>query len=174
MDDLTGSEFAAILLVFRVLVGLIFASHGWAKRFSGGGIDGTAGWFESIGMRPGRLHAHAASTTEMGAGLLLALGLVTPVAAAGIIGVMVVAGWVVHRPNGFFIVSEGWEFTFVVGLMAVLVAGLGPGRYSLDHAIGWADSLNGWTGLAVALVLGIGAGAAQIAIFHRPDAPTPD
>lgn len=173
MEGLDPTVFDAVVGGFRILVGLIFAAHGWAKRFSGGGLKGTAGWFDSIGMKPGKLHAQLASGIEMVAGVMLAIGLLTPFAAAAIIGVMLVAGWTVHRDKGFFIVSEGWEYTFVVGLMALLVAGLGPGRWSVDWALGIANDLNGWLGLAIALVLGIGGGIAQLAIFYRPPAPDP-
>ncbi len=123
-------------------------------------------------MKPGKLHAQLASSTEMLTGVMLAIGLFTPFAAAGIIGVMVVAGWVVHRSKGFFIVGEGWEYTFIVGLMALVIAGLGPGRWSIDWALGIVDDLNGWVGLAIAAVLGIGGGAAQLAVFYRPE-PAP-
>ncbi len=170
--DLSANEFNTIMVVFRVCVGLTFAAHGWAKRFSGGGIDGTAGWFDSMGMKPGRLHANLASTTEMATGVMLALGLLTPLAAAGIVGVMVVAGWTVHRANGFFIVKDGWEYTFVVALMAVAIAGLGPGEWSLDEALGLVDDWNGFTGLAVALILGIAGGIGQLAAFFRPPPPS--
>lgn len=171
MEGLDPNEFDVVMFVFRVLVGLTFASHGWAKMFRGGRIDGTAGWFESMGMKPGRVHALLASVTEMGSGALLALGLLTPFAAAGMIGVMVVAGWTVHRTSGFFIVGNGWEYTFIVGLMALAIAGLGPGRWSLDHALGIAADLNGYVGLTIAAVLGLGAGIGQIALFYRPPAP---
>ncbi len=171
MDALDAVEFDTITLVFRVLVGIVFAAHGWAKMFRGGRIAGTAGWFDSIGMRPGRLHAYLASITEMASGAMLALGLLTPLAAAAIIGVMVVAGWTVHRHNGFFIVSEGWEYTFVMGLMAFIVAGLGPGGWSIDHALGIHNDLNGFVGLAIAGIVGIVGGVAQLAVFYRPPAP---
>lgn len=167
MEHLDATEFDTIMFVFRVLFGLTFAGHGYAKFFKGGRISGTAGWFESMGMKPGRFHALMAAGTELGAGLLLALGFLTPFAAAGMIGVMIVAGWTVHRNNGFFIVSEGWEYTFVVGLIALAIAGLGPGGFSLDNAIG-LDHLNGWAGLAIAGVLGIGAGVGEVALFYRP------
>ncbi len=173
MGDLGSHEFDMVMAVFRVLVGLTFAAHGYAKMFRGGRIAGTAGWFDSIGMKPGRLHALAAAITEMASGVLLALGLFTPFAAAAIVGVMVVAGWTVHRSNGFFIVSEGWEYTFIVALMALAIAGLGPGSWSLDAALGLADGLNGYVGLAIAAVLGVGAGVGQLATFYRPPAPSP-
>ena len=168
MEHLDAAEFDTMMVIFRVLFGLTFAAHGYAKMFQGGKIDGTAGWFDSIGMRPGRLHALAASITEMGAGVLLAIGLLTPFAAAAMIGVMVVAGWTVHRANGFFIVSSGWEYTFIVGLMAFVIAGLGPGGYSIDAAIGLDENLVGFTGAAIALILGVVAGVAQLAVFFRP------
>lgn len=171
MEGLDPNEFDLVMFGFRVLVGLTFASHGYAKMFRGGRIAGTAGWFDSIGMKPGKVHALAASITEMAAGVLLALGLLTSFAAAAMVGVMVVAGWTVHRSSGFFIVSGGWEYTFIVALMAVAVAGLGPGRWSIDHGIGLADDLNGYTGVLIALVLGVGAGVGQVATFFRPPAP---
>lgn len=170
--ELKAAEFDTIMLIFRVLMGLTFASHGYAKMFSGGKIAGTAGWFDSIGMKPGRIHALAASITEMGAGVLLAIGLLTPFAGAAVIGVMLVAGYTVHRGH-FHIVKGGWEFTFINALMAAVIAGLGPGRFSLDRALGIDDSLNGYTGLILAVVIGVVAGAAQLAIFFRPPAPAP-
>ena len=169
MEELDPTAFDAVLGGFRILVGVIFAAHGWAKRFSGGGLKGTAGWFDSIGMKPGKLHAQLASSTEMLTGAMLAVGLLTPFASAGIIGVMVVAGWTVHRGKGFFIVSEGWEYTFIVGLMALVIAGLGPGRWSIDWALGIVDDLNGWVGLGIAAVLGVGGGIGLLAAFYRPE-----
>lgn len=171
MAGLETAEFNLVMFIFRVLVGLTFAAHGYAKMFRGGKIAGTAGWFDSIGMKPGKVHALAASITEMGAGALLAVGLLTPFAAAAIIGVMLVAGWTVHRSDGFFIVSGGWEYTFIVALMAFAIAGLGPGAWSLDETFSLADDLNGYTGLAIAAGVGIVAGVGQIAAFYRPPAP---
>lgn len=169
MDGLTDTEFDLIMTAFRVLFGVTFFTHGYAKQFQGGKIAGTAGWFDSMGMRPGRFHAQMAAATEMTAGLALALGLVTPLASAAVIGVMVVAGYTVHRGN-FAIVKDGWEYTFVVALIAAAIAGLGPGQWSLDAALGLADDLNGYTGLAIALLVGIGAGVGQILAFYRPPA----
>src|SRR5687768_16798006 len=96
------------LLLIRVVLGLTLAAHGYAKVFKGGRIPGTAGWFDSMGMKPnGKVHAWLAALTEMGAGILFALGLLTPLAAAGFVGLMVVAAWTSHRDNGFFIVKNG-------------------------------------------------------------------
>lgn len=172
MESLDATEFDTIMLVFRVLFGLTFAGHGYAKFFKGGRIAGTAGWFDSMGMKPGRLHALMAASTELGTGILLVLGLLTPFAAAGMIGVMIVAGWTVHRGKGFFIVGEGWEYTFVVALIALAIAGLGPGQWSLDNALGMED-LNGFVGLAIAGGIGLVSGIGEVAIFYRPPAPDP-
>ncbi len=168
MGDLSTGEFEVVLVVFRVIFGFVFALHGWGKVKNG--IGGTAGWFDSIGMKPGRLHAIAAASTEIGTGVLMMLGFLTSLAAAGMVGVMVVAGWTVHRHNGFMIVKDGWEYTFMVGLTAVLLAGLGPGGLSVDATLDIADELNGWVGLAVAVGLGVIAGVTQIVVFYRPPA----
>ena len=149
------------LLVLRAATGLTLAAHGWNKFFSGGRLPGTGRWFDSIGMRPGRLNAWLAAGTEVGAGVLLAAGLVTPVSAGGVIGVMVVAGWTVHRSNGFFILKEGWEYVFVLAVAALVVATLGPGEWSLDEALVITDDLAGWSGFWLALILGVGGAILQ-------------
>jgi len=110
------------LLILRLVLGLTLAAHGYNKFFGGGRIPGTARWFESIGMKPGKFHATVAATTEMTAGLGLAAGLLTPIPAAGFVSLMLVAAWTVHRHNGFFIVKEGWEYNLVLALSAVVVA----------------------------------------------------
>jgi len=155
--------------LIRVLIGVALAAHGYAKFFKGGKIAGTAGWFDSMGMRPGKLHAYLAASTEVGAGLLFALGLFTPLASAAMVGLMVVAGWTVHRNNGFFIVSEGWEYTFILAVIALGIAATGPGQYSLDYELGLVDpDFDGINGLLIAGVGGVAAGIGQMAIFYRP------
>lgn len=155
--------------LIRVVVGVTMAAHGYGKFFRGGRIPGTAGWFDSMGMRPGKLHAYLAATTEVGAGLLFAVGLLTPLAAAGIVGLMVVAGWTVHRHNGFFIVAEGWEYVMVLAVIAVGIATTGPGEYSVDYAVGLTDpDLDGAVGLAIAAGGGIAAGVGLLLAFYRP------
>lgn len=168
MADLTANEFSLVLLVLRVLFGLVFASHGLAKRK--GGLGGTAAWFDSMGMRPGKVHAQLASLTEIGTGLLLAVGFLTPFAAAGVVGVMVVAGYTTHRKNGFFIVKSGWEYTFMVALMAVAIGGLGAGDWSVDAALDLDETWNGMIGLGIAILLGAAGGIAQLLAFYRPPA----
>lgn len=168
--DYTDAQNLALLLL-RASLGLMMASHGFAKVFRGGRLAGTARWFDSIGMKPGRLHAPLAAGSEIGSGLAMALGLLHGLGAMAMIGVMVVAGWTVHRDNGFFIIDEGWEYVFIIAVTAAALAVLGPGEWSIDHVIGVADDLDGFTGLALALA-GVIAGVVQVVVFFRPTAPT--
>ena len=162
------------LLVLRLVLGLTMAAHGYNKFFGGGRIKGTAGWFESIGMKPGPFHARVAASTELSAGLGLAVGLLTPVTAAGFVALMLVAAWTVHRHNGFFIVKEGWEYNLVLAVAAVAIAAIGAGKYSLDYAL-FRDTalyqwLYGWRGFLIAVGLGLAGGIGQLAVFYRPPA----
>ncbi len=158
------------LLLIRVVVGLTLAAHGYNKFFGGGRIPGTARWFDSMGMRPnGRVHAILAASTELGAGLLFAAGLLTPLAAAGFVGLMVVAVYTVHLSNGFFIVKSGWEYNLLLAVVPVGVAVIGPGRYSLDHAFGL--TFGPWPAFVLSAVLGVVAGVALLVACYRPPAP---
>jgi putative oxidoreductase len=156
------------LLILRLVLGLTLAAHGFNKFFGGGRIPGTARWFESIGMKPGKFHATIAATTEVSAGLGLAAGLLTPIPAAGFVSLMLVAAWTVHRPNGFFIVKEGWEYNLVLAVSAVAVATLGAGRLSLDWLIFGKNWLDGWAGLLLSVLLGLAGAIGQLLIFYRP------
>ena len=158
----------AAVLILRLVVGLTLAAHGLNKFFGGGRIPGTAGWFDSIGMKPGTLHAVVAAVTEIAAGLGLAAGLLTPIPAAGFVALMVVASWTVHRPHGFFSFNEGWEYNLVLATAAVVVAMLGAGRYSLDQLLFGRGWCTGFPGLALALGLGLAGALAQLLIFYRP------
>lgn len=157
------------LLVFRVGVGVVFLAHGYNHIFGGGKIAGTARWFESLGMRPGLWHAWTASVTELGAGALLLLGLVTPFACAGVIGTMAVAWITNHLRNGFFIFrpGEGYEYVMTLTLAAIGLSGTGPGQWSLDHALHLFDP-PGWLGLGIALIAGLGGAAGLLGLFWRP------
>jgi putative oxidoreductase len=166
-DDINSA-----LLLLRVVLGLTIAAHGYGKFFQGGRISGTAGWFDSMGMRPGRVHALLAATTEVGTGLLLVAGLLTSFAAAGLVGLMVVAGWTVHRHNGFFIIKEGWEYVFMLAIVAIALATFGPGDWSLDGALDIDRDLDGWTGMAISAGLGLAAGVGLLAVFYRPPPET--
>lgn len=159
--------FDLAVLMLRLCLGLTMAAHGFNKFFAGGRIPGTAGWFDSIGMRPGWLHARLAAFVEVAAGLAMAVGLLTPLAAAGFVALMLVAGWTVHRGNGFFIVGQGWEYNLVLAVAAIAVAALGAGRYSLDALLGWSW-LGRAAGAAIAVGLGLFGGIGQLVLFFRP------
>ncbi len=162
------------LLMLRASLGMMIFVHGYNKMFRGGGIAGTGKWFQAIGMRPGKFHAAMAATTEMALGVLLVIGLLTSLAAAGLIAVMLVAFWTAHRGKGFMITGEGWEYVALIAVMSLVCAMLGPGGLSLDAEFDIAQRLDGGTGLGVALLLGLGAGAAQLLLFYRPAANSSD
>lgn len=156
------------MLVIRACAGVAMAAHGYQKFFKGGKITGTAKWFDSMGMRPGKLNAIMAASTEIGAGLLFAAGLLTSFAAMAIVALMFVAGYTVHWKNGFMSVNNGIELNFVYATLAIGVAAVGAGQYSVDDWLGIVEDLDGWTGLVIAAVGGVGAGMAQLATFYRP------
>lgn len=156
------------LLLLRVTVGVVFFAHGWNHVFGGGRIAGTARWFAGLGMRPPLVHAWLASLTELVAGALLVLGLLTPLAAAAVVGVMLVAWITNHRTNGFFIFrpGEGYEYVMTLTACGVALAGLGSGALSLDAAFGLFDP-PGWLGLAIG-VLGGGGAVLLLVLAWRP------
>lgn len=150
------------MLVLRLVVGLLFAGHGSQKlfgAFGGAGLEGTAAGFDRMGLRPPRAHAMAAGCAELGAGLLLALGLLTPLGAALVIAVMTTAVITVHARNGLWNTDGGFEFNLTLVAAAFALAGAGPGRWSLDHALGLELAGAGWAlaALGAGLLGGIAA-----------------
>lgn len=168
------------ILLLRLAVGLALAAHGSQKVFGwfgGYGLDGTGQFMETLGFRPGRRHALAAGIVEFVGGLLLAFGLATPLGAALIASVMVMAAVTVHAKNGFFITSGGFEFNLLLGVAALTVAFTGPGALSLDAIIGYTPAGAAWgAGAAAVAVLGAIAQLAQrvsaIAEHPQGDAAT--
>jgi putative oxidoreductase len=176
-DDGPMSDSDAIdlaLLLLRCGVGAVMLAHGINHVFGGGKIAGTARWFGSMGVRPPIVHAWLASLTEIGAGALLVLGLLTPFAAAGVVGVMTVAWAINHRGNGFFIFrpGEGWEYVMTLAIAGVAIGTIGPGTWSLDDALDIRDDLSGTWGLVIAAGGGLGGAALLLATSWRPPAPT--
>jgi putative oxidoreductase len=144
------------------VVGLAFAAHGAQKlfgAFGGDGIEGTAGSFERIGLRPGRLQAWTAGTTEFSGGVLIALGLVTPLAATALIAVMVAGTLTVTLKNGFFVDNNGYEYNLVVAATLFALVGIGAGDWSLDSAVGlnMSGTLWAFAALGAGIVGGLGA-----------------
>ena len=158
------------LLILRVAVGVIMLAHGINHIFRGGKIKGTAGWFGSLGMKPGILHAWLASLTEVGAGVLLIAGLLTPLAAAGVVGTMTVALITNHIKNGFFIFrpGEGYEYVASLIMSGLALGATGPGQWSLDHALNF-DWVSGYRSFAITAVVGLGGAFLLLLVFWRPE-----
>jgi putative oxidoreductase len=141
------------LLLIRIVFGLTLAAHGGQKLFGwfgGGGTRGTAGMFEKLGFRQPLAMAVLAGLAELGGGLSLALGLLTPLGALALVVVMLIAVATVHWEKGFWSTAGGYEFNLAIMAAAVAIAATGPGRFSLDSAAGWAGGLSGaWWGAGV-------------------------
>ena len=157
-------------LLMRVTLGVTMLAHGWNHVWGGGKIAGTARWFKSIGFKQERLQAWLASITELGAGVLLLVGLLTPLAAAAVVGTMTVAIIANHLKNGFFIFrpGEGYEYVLMVIFVGLALAALGGGDWSLDALLDL--DADGWIGLGIG-VAGAIFGLAVLAIFWRRPAP---
>ncbi|MER5782558.1 DoxX family protein [Streptomyces mobaraensis] len=156
------------LLLIRLTVGPLVAGHGVQKvsRLLGGsGLAGGAEEFRRDGFRGGALTALAAGTTQIGSGLLLACGVLTPLAAAGIAGVMTVA-LTVKWPHGLWVQDDGYEYPLVLVALALAVAMAGPGRWSVDHALRLPVWPAPWAALTA--TAGIASGLAVRALLHRP------
>ncbi|MER5325182.1 DoxX family protein [Streptosporangium roseum] len=159
------------LLVLRLVTGLLLAGHGVQKvsfLLGGAGLAGGTEEFRRDGFRGGALTALAAGATQIGTGLLLACGALTPLAAAGAAGVMTVA-LTVKRRNGLWVQHDGYEYPLVLITTSVTLALTGPGRWSADavlHLLPWP------TWWAAAAVAGGSAGGLAIRAFlHRPSTP---
>ncbi len=163
-------------LALRITIGSLFIGHGTQKLFGwfgGSGLEGTDTMMAAVDMRPVRRNAIIAGVTEAGCGVLLVLGLATPLAAAGLTSVMVTAVRKVHWKNGPWNSNRGWELNAVnvAGLTALVDAG--PGRLSLDAARGRIHAGAGWA--LAALTVGIVSSAVAIKLGERastsPDNP---
>jgi len=162
-------------LVLRATLGGYFFGHGMQKLagwFGGAGLDGTGEFFEQAGLRPGKQSALLAGAAEAGGGTLLALGLFTPAAVSMLTGVMTNAIRHVHAQNGLWVTDGGIEYPAVVLAVLAALADSGPGRFSLDEALG--IRLRGPAVTAVAMAAGA-AGAVYVAqhgqeLFAAPDA----
>ncbi|GHB67594.1 hypothetical protein GCM10010377_68110 [Streptomyces viridiviolaceus] len=165
--DTSATDFG--ILIVRVTLGGMLVIHALNKILGPGGLTGTANWFASIGLHPGRLHAYLATTTELGAGLLMCAGLLQPLTSAGFVGLMAVAAFTDHRGKGFFVFKGGWEYVAVVGLTATAVASTGPGRWSLDHVLGVAFHGIPWA--IGSAVVGLTGACVVIVAARRPDRP---
>lgn len=161
-------ELNVALTILRVWVGIVMLAHG-VKHLRG--KQKTSNWLGSIGYRQPVFQWFSMTVTEIGAGILLILGLLTTLAYAGTAAIMVVAYLTVHRKVGFWVTArpdEGWEY--VATLLAVSLAGglLGPGEWAIDEAMDVASNMDQFAGLTIVLA-GAVVGAVQVAVFFRPD-----
>jgi putative oxidoreductase len=157
-------------LLLRVIVGSLFVGHGTQKLFGwfgGHGLDATAQTFDQLGMRPGRRNAIAAGAAEAGGGAALALGLATPLSASVLTATMLTAIHRVHLKNGPWLTNAGYEYNLVLIASVLALAEVGPGKLSLDHALGHERKGPAWALAALTL------GAAGSYGAHRLAASTP-
>lgn len=155
------------LLVLRLALGALFLAHGAQKlfgAFGGPGSEGFAQALEKMGYQQAPVLSMVTGVTEFGAGALLVLGLFTPLAAAGILGVM--ANVVFSKLGaGFFETSGGFEFQAMLGAVALGLMFTGPGRVALDNGRAWyrRPVISGF----LCLVLAAAASAVVLTVFHR-------
>ncbi|MFD7133066.1 DoxX family protein [Streptomyces sp. NPDC059894] len=151
------------LLLIRLTFGLLMAAHGAQKvfgLFGGQGLTETGEGFAALGYRPGKLFAVIGGLSELLGGLGLALGLLTPLAAAALIGVMINAMVTVTGAHGLWAADGGVEYNVCIAVVALAVAAIGPGRLAVDRLFPWGTG--GWKEAAIAL--GLGAVAAVITL----------
>lgn len=165
---MTGVDGDTAVLLLRLVVGLTMMAHGYNHLWGRGGLAGTTRWFGSLGLRPPRLHAVLSGVGELGSGAALAIGLLTPLAAAFVVGTMVVAGVTTHRRNGFFVFQEGYEYVLMIAVVCAAIGLLGPGSVSVDEFLGLAGAFDGVTGLVLSAGLGVLGAAALLAATWRP------
>ena len=161
------------LLVLRLVVGGLLAAHGAQKLFGwfgGFGLRGTGGYLASLGFQPGVLFATLAGLAEVTGGLLLALGLVTPLASALLIGVLVVVAVAGHGSHGLWNHEGGYEYPLVLAVVAAALGMAGPGVYAVDTLLPVSPAGIG-AGLAAA-GLGIAGGTLTL-LVRRGAASTP-
>jgi putative oxidoreductase len=154
------------LLVLRLALALTLFAHGSQKLFGwfgGPGLAGTRKFFEGLGFHRGKIQAVMAGVSEVGAGLLLALGFLVPLAAAPVVAMSLVAAVSVHS-RSFFIQNDGWEYLFMLSVIALVLTVTGPGLLSVDDALGLQLAGPAWG--AAALIAGVGGGFATLAMRH--------
>jgi putative oxidoreductase len=157
------------LLVVRLVFGLMMAAHGAQKLFGwfgGYGFAASAGFFETVGFRPGWLMAFAAGFGEFASGLLVALGLLGPIGPALMLSVMIVASSM-HWSKGLFVTSGGIEVPLLYAAVAAGLAFTGFGALSLDAALGLASLYSGAV-IGTALAVGIAGGIVVLATRRAP------
>jgi putative oxidoreductase len=163
------------LLVIRLVVGLTFVAHGAQKVlgvWNGPGMVGWTGAMEHMGFRPARYWAMLSAGVELGCGTLIAIGFLTPIAAAALLGHATVIILKVQLPRGFWNSKGGIEFPLSLAGALVAIILVGPGGWSIDGILHLGLMSEGWVKL-LGVVLGIGGGAAIYLWSVRPSASAP-
>ena len=163
------------LFIARVWIGGMIFAHGYRHLKSVKSGPGMANWFESLGLKPGPLHAWNVTVTELAAGVALLAGFLTPFAYGGLGAICLVAAITNHRSNGFFSNNpgEGWEYTTGLAVLSIVLGTLGPGQWSLDHAFGFSFPFESGTALLITALVDVGGTAAFLAAFWRPPQKQP-
>ncbi len=165
-----AATLGAGLLLGRLIFGVLMAAHGAQKLFGwfgGYGLAGTAGFFEQLGFRPGRVFVVTASLSEVVSGILIALGLFGPVGPALLLSVMIVAAVSVHWGHGLFAGTNGIEVPLLYATGAVALALTGYGPFSLDAVLGIEHI---WTPVLKVAVLAGGAVGGVVNLLARRSA----
>jgi putative oxidoreductase len=135
------------LAIVRLILGVVFFAHGSQKMLGwlgGYGFAGTMGYFTSLGIP--YVFGVLAICAEFFGGIALVLGLLSRVAALGVLANMIVAMLLVHLPNGLFMnwglavkgtmaIGEGYEFHLLVIAMSLAILINGGGAASVDAAL---------------------------------------
>ncbi|MCE1178282.1 MAG: DoxX family protein [Micrococcales bacterium] len=127
------------LLLARIAIGAVLIAHGWQKLVTNG-LDATTQGFSAMGVPAASASATMAALIELGGGILLLFGLLTPVAGILVVLQMIGAWWFGHRGNGFFAAEGGGELVLMIGALALSLAATGPGRYALDALLARRNS----------------------------------
>jgi putative oxidoreductase len=165
-----GDSINFALLLARVWIAIMIFAHGWRHVKSIRSGPGMANWFESLGLKPGPLHAQLVTVTELVIPVGLLLGFLTPLMYAGVCALMLVAFLTNHRKNGFFLSSakEGYEYVVSIAVLSITLGTLGPGEWSIDDAADISFPFDPKKALLVTAIVGIGGAALFLLAFWRP------